>query len=81
MEDVPCEDLPNVITGLVKHGAFKAMRQQLRKIPQPAPLGMQPAPPETKAAQVSIRRDDIAEGAGKTGARERRRNGGVQKQR
>jgi ferredoxin-nitrite reductase len=65
MEDVPCEDLPNVITGLVKHGAFKAMRQQLRKIPQPAPLGMQPAPPETKAAQVSIRGDDIAEGAGK----------------
>ncbi|HEX9788318.1 MAG TPA: Rieske 2Fe-2S domain-containing protein [Candidatus Binatia bacterium] len=65
LEDVPCEDLPDVIAGLVKHGAFKAMRQQLRKIPQPAPLGMQPAPPETKATQVSIRGDDIAEGAGK----------------
>src|SRR5262249_53294007 len=32
MEDVPCEDLPEVIAGLVKHGSFKAMRQQLRKI-------------------------------------------------
>src|SRR5436309_1438434 len=31
MEDVPCEDLPTVVAGLVKHGAFKAMRQQLRK--------------------------------------------------
>ena len=33
LEDVPCEDLPDVIAGLAKHGAFKAMRQQLRKIP------------------------------------------------
>ena len=31
MEDVPCEDLPEVVAGLVKHGAFKAMRQQLQK--------------------------------------------------
>ncbi|HUK41227.1 MAG TPA: hypothetical protein VLX11_09295, partial [Candidatus Acidoferrales bacterium] len=25
MEDVPCEDLPGVLAGLVRHGAFKAM--------------------------------------------------------
>jgi ferredoxin-nitrite reductase len=28
MEDVPCEDLSDAIAGLVKHGAFKALRQQ-----------------------------------------------------
>ena len=42
MEDVPCEDLPEVVAGLVKHGAFKAMRQQLRKIPQAPALGKKP---------------------------------------
>ena len=43
MEDVPCEDLPAVIAGLVKHGSFKAMRQQLRKItelPVPTPIAI-----------------------------------------
>src|SRR5436309_9696166 len=35
MEDCPWEDLPTVVAGLVKHGAFKAMRQQLRKIIEP----------------------------------------------
>jgi nitrite reductase/ring-hydroxylating ferredoxin subunit len=64
MEDVPCEDLPEVIAGLVKHGAFKAMRQQLRKIPQAPALGTKP---ETKAepAKPLIRADEIKEGAAK----------------
>jgi nitrite reductase/ring-hydroxylating ferredoxin subunit len=65
LEDVPCEDLPDVIAGLVKHGAFKAMRQQLRKIPQAPALGAQPAAPETKPARVLFRGDEIAEGAAK----------------
>ncbi len=43
MEDVPCEDLADVVGGLVKHGAFKAMRQQLRKIPQAVPVPSKPA--------------------------------------
>jgi len=64
MEDVPCDDLPEVIAGLVKHGAFKAMRQQLRKIPQAPALGTKP---ETKAepAKPLIRADEIQEGAAK----------------
>jgi ferredoxin-nitrite reductase len=64
MEDVPCEDLPEVVAGLVKHGAFKAMRQQLRKIPQAPPLG---AKPEIKLepAKPLIRADEIKEGAAK----------------
>jgi nitrite reductase/ring-hydroxylating ferredoxin subunit len=64
MEDVPCEDLPEVIAGLVKHGAFKAMRQQLRKIPQAVALGKKPEI-ELEAAKTLIRADEIKEGAAK----------------
>ncbi|MGE5219336.1 MAG: Rieske 2Fe-2S domain-containing protein [Chloroflexota bacterium] len=65
LEDVPCEDLPDAIAGLVKHGAFKAMRQQLRKILQAPASGMAPIAPERIAEKVSFRGTDIAEGAGK----------------
>ena len=62
---MPCEDLPDAIAGLVKHGAFKAMRQQLRKISQPPALGTQPTPADTEAAKPIIRADEITEGAAK----------------
>jgi nitrite reductase/ring-hydroxylating ferredoxin subunit len=65
LEDVPCEELPDTVAGLVKHGAFKAMRQQLRRIPQPAALGMQSAAPEAKRPPVVIRADEVAEGTAK----------------
>src|SRR5499427_1002594 len=58
MEDVPCEDLPAVIAGLVKHGSFKVMRQQLRKItevpiPTPSPsTGKEPEPPKLRASEI-----------------------------
>jgi nitrite reductase/ring-hydroxylating ferredoxin subunit len=48
----------------VKYGAFKTMHQQLRKIPQPPSLGMQPTA-QTKPAKVSFPGDEIAEGVGK----------------
>jgi nitrite reductase (NADH) small subunit len=64
MEDVPCEDLPEVIAGLVKHGAFKAMRQQLRKIPQAPALGTKPES-KSEPAKPLIRADEIQEGAAK----------------
>jgi ferredoxin-nitrite reductase len=64
MEDVPCEDLPEVVAGLVKHGAFKAMRQQLRKIPQAPALGKKPEI-ELEPAKMLIRADEIKEGAAK----------------
>ncbi|HYA31026.1 MAG TPA: Rieske 2Fe-2S domain-containing protein, partial [Acidobacteriota bacterium] len=64
LEDVPCEELPNTLAGLVKHGAFKAMRQQLRKIPQPPALGMMPEEKPTPTRTV-IRSEDIREGAAK----------------
>jgi len=66
MEDVPCEDLPSVIGGLVKHGAFKSMRQQLRKIVQPIPTGaIDPEPVKSEATAQVIVTADIAEGRAK----------------
>jgi ferredoxin-nitrite reductase len=64
MEDVPCEDLPEVVAGLVKHGAFKAMRQTLRKIPQAPAVGKEV---EVKSEPVKplIRASEIQEGAAK----------------
>jgi len=73
MEDVPCDDLPEVIAGMVKYGAFKAMRQQLRKIvdapsdkeapsaPDPAPGGVAIADvPEGGAKLVRVGSEEIA---------------------
>jgi ferredoxin-nitrite reductase len=66
LEDVPCEDLPEAIAGLAKHGAFKAMRQQLRRIPQPLPTAPQASSSaEPKTARMSLRVSEIAEGKGK----------------
>jgi nitrite reductase/ring-hydroxylating ferredoxin subunit len=65
LEDVPCEDLPDAIAGLVKHGAFKAMRQQLRRINQAPALASQPAAPEPQLTKISFRSKELAEGTGK----------------
>ena len=64
MEDVPCDDLPEVIAGLVKYGAFKAMRQQLRKIPQTEAVGVKPAA-EANRPRLILRPQEIAEGSAK----------------
>ena len=66
MEDVPCEDLPTVVAGLVKHGAFKAMRQQLRKTTEAevAPPATS-APAEKEPDPVGVRAADIPEGSAK----------------
>ena len=62
MEDVPCEDLPDAIAGLVKHGAFKVMRQQLRKIPQPVAV---PVKPSADPQRPMIHPEEITEGSAK----------------
>jgi nitrite reductase/ring-hydroxylating ferredoxin subunit len=64
MEDVLCGDLPAVLAGLVRHGAFKAMRQQLRKMSQPPAEIAAPAEVK-KPPRPVIRPDDIPEGAAK----------------
>ena len=66
MENVPCEDLSAVVAGLVKHGAFGAMRQQLRKIVEgPTAVLNLAAPVKNEAAQSVIRAEEISEGSGK----------------
>lgn len=64
MEDVPCDDLSGVIAGLVKHGAFKAMRQQLRKTVHTMAPSMR-APETPEPTEPAIRAQDIADGRGK----------------
>jgi ferredoxin-nitrite reductase len=64
MEDVPCDDLPNVLGGLIRHGAFKAMRQQLRKISQP-PVVAAPCPAAQEAARILVDPGQIPEGSAK----------------
>jgi ferredoxin-nitrite reductase len=64
MEDVPCEDLAEVIAGFVQYGAFKAMRQQLRKIPQAPANGVKP-PVESEPAKPLIPPQEIQEGSAK----------------
>ena len=62
MEDVPCEDLADVVGGLVKHGAFKAMRQQLRKIPLAVSV---PSKPAAEVERPIIKSQELAEGSAK----------------
>ena len=64
MEDVPCADLPQVLSGLIRHGAFKAMRQQLRKIPRTITLAARPPEPKESGGPM-IDPKEIAEGSAK----------------
>jgi nitrite reductase/ring-hydroxylating ferredoxin subunit len=65
MEDVPCDDLPDVIAGLAKYGAFKAMRQQLQKIPQTTNSPGLSLPERTEPPPLVIDAKDVAEGSAK----------------
>jgi len=65
MEDVPCDELPDVIAGMVKHGAFKAMRQQLRKIVEVAVPVPVPAPSAQPAVPPAVKVGDVPEGGAK----------------
>jgi nitrite reductase/ring-hydroxylating ferredoxin subunit len=64
LESVPCDELPQVLEGLVRFGEFAKVRRQIRLL-QPAPTAvpmperLEPLPPAV------IRPDEIAEGRGK----------------
>jgi nitrite reductase/ring-hydroxylating ferredoxin subunit len=64
MEDVPCAEIPTVLEGLVRHGAFKSMRQQLRRIP-PASAAVVCATVEKAPVGPTIRPQEIEEGSAK----------------
>jgi ferredoxin-nitrite reductase len=65
MEDVPCDDLANVLGGLARHGSFKAIRQQLRKIVEPAVTVPVPSSVEKQTEEHAIRAAEIPEGSAK----------------
>lgn len=68
MEDVPCDNLPQILEGFIQQGAFKAMRQQLKyaslQIP-PGSMAAAPAPKENGAGKACVRQEDIQEGTSK----------------
>jgi NAD(P)H-dependent nitrite reductase small subunit len=65
MEDVPCDDLPRHLEGLIRHGAFKTMRQQLRTISQVSLHPEMTSPPKESGGKGPlIRLEDIPEGRG-----------------
>jgi nitrite reductase/ring-hydroxylating ferredoxin subunit len=64
MEDVPCNDLTRILEGLIRHGAFKAMREQLRKIAR-APVAVASSQAQTEQVGPIIRPQDIPEGSAK----------------
>jgi len=65
MEDVPCAELAQTLHGLIRHGAFKAMRQQLRKISQTTSTNGVRPPERNEPARSMIDTKDIAEGSAK----------------
>lgn len=68
MEDVPCDNLPQILEGFIRHGAFKAMRQQLRNAsPEIAPSSpaASSAPQLNGVARVFVCQEDIPEGTSK----------------
>ena len=64
MEDVPCSDLPYILEGLARHGAFKGMRQQLQKIIH-SPISPVASPNGTKGSSPAIDPQKIQEGSAK----------------
>ena len=64
LESVPCDELPQVLEGLVRFTEFDKVRRQLRML-QPAPTAV-PAPGRLEPPPPTvIRPDEIGEGRGK----------------
>jgi ferredoxin-nitrite reductase len=69
LENVPCDTLPQVIEGLIRHGDAEKIRRQLRALAAPPSAQVASVAPATSpapATRPTIRSADIAEGAGKT---------------
>jgi ferredoxin-nitrite reductase len=63
MEDVPCEQLPQIVEMLVRRRVPDQVRRQLRSLQAVEPPPSQPAP--EPAARAIVKPDEIAEGTGK----------------
>jgi ferredoxin-nitrite reductase len=65
LDGIPCDDLPQVLEGLIRHGAFKTMRQQLRLTLAQPPLGPALPPKVAPSDKPFIRLQEVGEGTGK----------------
>ncbi len=65
LEGIPCDDLPQVLEGLIRHGAFRTMRQQLRTTVVQAPHRPTLPPKEAPSDKPFIRPQEVGEGTGK----------------
>jgi ferredoxin-nitrite reductase len=69
LENVPCDTLPQVLEGLVRHSEPAKLRRQLRTLTSaasvPAPAAAAEAPPPAVEARPVIQASEIAEGTGK----------------
>jgi ferredoxin-nitrite reductase len=67
LENVPCDTLPQVLEGLVKHVDAEKVRRQLAALTPPTAVVAAPAPAAAPAVngRPVIQLDEIAEGAGK----------------
>jgi ferredoxin-nitrite reductase len=63
LESVPCETLPQVIEGLIRHGDPEKIRRQLRVLSPVSPVS--PATAAPASTPVMIRPGDVGEGTGK----------------
>src|SRR5205807_992201 len=63
LENVPCDRLPQVLEGLVRHGDPEKVRRQLRAVHPAAPMPAS-APKDGPAGSPRIRVEELAEGAG-----------------
>jgi ferredoxin-nitrite reductase len=50
LEGVPCDTLPQVLEGLIKHGDPQKIRRQLRELAPPAPVAVPAAAAQTPIA-------------------------------
>ncbi len=65
MENVPCDNLPQVLEGLIRYGEFEKVRGQLRAV-QPPPAFLQaPAARGESGLKPFIRADELGEGTAK----------------
>ena len=65
MENVPCDDLPQVLEGLIRYGEFEKVRGQLRTLQPPPPIPQAPMAKEPTGLKPFIRPEELADGKGK----------------
>lgn len=64
--NVVCDELPQVLEGLIRYGEFEKVRKQIRTFQPPPSLREPPRPREAEGLEPLIRPEAIGEGTGRT---------------